>query len=60
MIHIFSKALRPESEQFAASMFKTRGVSKTGDAVVNFGTPRHTATRTRGVAGIHGLIIYPK
>jgi len=37
---------------------KTRGVSKTGIAgmgtVVDFGTPRHTATRTRGITGIHG------
>ena len=37
---------------------KTRGFSKTGNAgmgtVVDFGIPRHTATRTRGIAGMHG------
>ena len=39
----------------------TRGVSETGTAgtgtVVDFDTPQYTATRTRGVAGIHGLNI---
>jgi hypothetical protein len=42
----------------------TRGVSKTGTAgtgtVVDFGTPQYTATRTRGVAGIHGLNLYQR
>ena len=37
---------------------KTRGFSKTGNAgmgtVVDFGIPWHTATRTRGIAGMHG------
>ena len=42
----------------------THGASKTGDAgsgmVLGFGTPRHTATRTRNTVGIHGLNIYPR
>ena len=42
----------------------TCGVSKTGTTgmgmVVDFGTPQHTTTRTRGVAGIHGLNIYQR
>jgi hypothetical protein len=37
---------------------KTHGFSKTGSAgtgtVVDFGIPRHTATRTRGIAGTYG------
>ena len=40
---------------------KTRGVSKTRTAGtgtgMDFGTPRHTATRTRGITGIDGYII---
>ena len=40
---------------------KTRGFSKTGNAgtgtVVDFGIPRHTATRTRGIAGMHRFIV---
>ena len=28
--------------------------------VLDVGTPRHTMTRTHGIAGIHGLNIYPR
>ena len=42
----------------------THGVSKMGSAgmgtVVDFGKPQYTATRTRGITGIHGLNLHQR